>query len=95
MTRAAFIGLFLILSGPLNVAAQTVDSESDSESAEAAKPLDTVTVVGTRTKRALSETAATVSVKPAEEIERELARDIADLVRFEGGFVQEFALPLP
>ena len=44
-----------------------------------------VTVVGTRTERALSEVAATVTVKTAEEIERELARDIADLVRFEPG----------
>ncbi|MEM6710393.1 MAG: TonB-dependent hemoglobin/transferrin/lactoferrin family receptor [Pseudomonadota bacterium] len=44
-----------------------------------------VIVVGTRTERALSDTAATVSVRTAEDIERELTRDIADLVRFEPG----------
>ncbi len=46
---------------------------------------DTITVVATRTERSLDEVAATVSVKTAEDIERELARDIADLVRFEPG----------
>ncbi|MEM9530264.1 MAG: TonB-dependent hemoglobin/transferrin/lactoferrin family receptor [Pseudomonadota bacterium] len=47
--------------------------------------LETVTVIGTRTEKALSDVAATVTVKDAEEIEREIARDIADLVRFEPG----------
>lgn len=46
---------------------------------------ETITVVGTRTERSLDEVAATVSVRTAEDIERELARDIADLVRFEPG----------
>lgn len=49
------------------------------------RPLDTITVVGTRTERALGDVAATVSVIDAEDVERELARDIADLVRFEAG----------
>lgn len=53
--------------------------EADDES------IDTVTVIATRTERALDEVAATVSVKIAEDIDRELARDIADLVRFEPG----------
>ena len=47
--------------------------------------LETITVVATRTERSLDEVAATVSVKTAEEIERELAGDITDLVRFEPG----------
>ena len=47
--------------------------------------LETITVVATRTERALDEVAATVSVKTADEIESELARDIADVVRFEPG----------
>ncbi|MEM1435966.1 MAG: TonB-dependent hemoglobin/transferrin/lactoferrin family receptor [Pseudomonadota bacterium] len=42
-------------------------------------------MVGTRTERAVSDVAATVTIKDAEEIERELARDIADLIRFEPG----------
>lgn len=47
--------------------------------------LDTITVIGTRSERSLEELASTVSVKTAEDIERELAQDIADLVRFEPG----------
>ena len=46
---------------------------------------ETITVVATRTERPLDAVAATVSVKTAEQIEAELARDIADLVRFEPG----------
>lgn len=46
---------------------------------------ETVTVVGTRTERVLSDVAATVDIKSKEDIERELTRDIADLVRFEPG----------
>ena len=44
-----------------------------------------ITVVATRSERSIDDVAATVSVKTAEEIERELAQDIADLVRFEPG----------
>ena len=46
---------------------------------------ETVTVVGTRTERSFPEVAATVSVTTAEDIERRVARNIADLVRFEPG----------
>jgi hemoglobin/transferrin/lactoferrin receptor protein len=46
-----------------------------------------VTVVGTRTERSLDEVSATISVISSEDIERELARDISDLVRFEPGVV--------
>ena len=46
---------------------------------------EAIVVVGTRTERALSDSAATIAVKSAEDIERELTRDIADLVRFEPG----------
>ena len=44
-----------------------------------------ITVVGTRTERSLEEVAATVSVRTSDDIERELTRNIADLVRFEPG----------
>ena len=46
---------------------------------------ETITVVGTRTERSFGEVAATVSVTTAEDIERRVARNIADLVRFEPG----------
>ncbi|MBO6565149.1 MAG: TonB-dependent hemoglobin/transferrin/lactoferrin family receptor [Pseudomonadales bacterium] len=46
---------------------------------------ETITVIGTRTERSLEEVAATISVRTVEDIEREMARDIVDLVRFEPG----------
>ena len=42
-------------------------------------------MIATRTVRSLDELASTVSVKTADDLERELARDISDLVRFEPG----------
>ena len=42
---------------------------------------EVITVVGTRTERALSDVAATITVKTSDDIERELARNISDLVR--------------
>ena len=47
--------------------------------------LPTVTVTATRTPRAVEETPGTVSVIGEEEIERELAGDIKDLIRYEPG----------
>ncbi|HCC46489.1 MAG TPA: TonB-dependent hemoglobin/transferrin/lactoferrin family receptor, partial [Gammaproteobacteria bacterium] len=44
-----------------------------------------ITVVGSRTERSLDQVAATVSVIDAAQIEEEMARDIADLIRFEPG----------
>jgi hemoglobin/transferrin/lactoferrin receptor protein len=52
---------------------------------QTAGPLETIVVTATRTERALDDVAATVSRKTAEELERELARDIRDLVRYEPG----------
>ena len=46
---------------------------------------DTVVVTATRTERTLDDVPATVTIKTAEELERELARDIRDLVRYEPG----------
>jgi hemoglobin/transferrin/lactoferrin receptor protein len=62
------------------------DEQSPHEaSAPGVTPLETVTVVGTRTERVLSDVPATISVINSEAIERQVARDIADLVRFEPG----------
>ena len=44
-----------------------------------------ITVVGSRTERSLDQVAATVSVIDAAQIEEEMTRDIADLIRFEPG----------
>src|SRR5262245_41761823 len=46
---------------------------------------DTVVVTATRTERDLADVAATVSLKTEEDIEREIARDVRDLVRYEPG----------
>ena len=46
---------------------------------------DVITVIGSRTERSINDLSATVDVIKAERIEEELARDIADLVRFEPG----------
>ena len=67
----------VLLSSPAFPAAPMPRSESIS--------LETVTVIATRTVRSLDELASTVSVKTADDLERELARDISDLVRFEPG----------
>lgn len=49
------------------------------------EPLDTITVIATRSERSLEELASTVTVRTADDLERELTQDIADLVRFEPG----------
>ncbi|WP_374469119.1 TonB-dependent hemoglobin/transferrin/lactoferrin family receptor [Phenylobacterium sp.] len=53
--------------------------------ADDAADLDPVTVIGTRTEKPASEVPATVSVITAEDLERQLANDIKDLVRYEPG----------
>ncbi|MGH8249954.1 MAG: TonB-dependent hemoglobin/transferrin/lactoferrin family receptor [Steroidobacteraceae bacterium] len=51
----------------------------------AANPLETVVITATRGPRELQDVAGTVTVKTAGQVERELARDIKDLVRYEPG----------
>ena len=77
----------LALAGALPLLLGTVASgqESADDGQDAAGELSTITVVGTRTERTLKELAATVSVRTAEDLEREVTRDIADLVRYEPG----------
>lgn len=53
--------------------------------ADAAVELDRVTVTATRTERAVHETPGTVTVRDDADIDRELASDIRDLVRYEPG----------
>ena len=70
----------LLLAPSLALAAPDDQAEDDTALAE-----ETITVVATRTERQLHEVAANVTVKTAEQIEAEIARDIADLIRFEPG----------
>ena len=53
--------------------------------AEEVEAGEIVTVVATRTERPVDEVAATVGVATAEQIEKQLVRNIADLARFEPG----------
>ncbi|WP_313275107.1 TonB-dependent receptor plug domain-containing protein, partial [Stenotrophomonas sp.] len=46
---------------------------------------DRVQVTATRTERAVSDVAATVDVIDREQMDKQLANDIADLVRYEPG----------
>ena len=73
----------MLAAWPISLCAGELDGGGEVE-AEAGVE-EVMTVVATRTERAAHEVAATVSVKTAEEMEAELARDIADLVRFEPG----------
>ncbi|WP_147652215.1 TonB-dependent hemoglobin/transferrin/lactoferrin family receptor [Vulcaniibacterium gelatinicum] len=50
-----------------------------------AHDLDTVTVTATRTERTLAEVPNTVSVIEREQLDRQLVRDLKDLVRYEPG----------
>ena len=59
--------------------------EQRDETDRASGEFSTITVVGTRTERTLKELAATISVVTGEDLEREITRDIADLVRYEPG----------
>ena len=71
---------FLATTAVANSTAQqrtTADNTQDS--------METVTVVGTRTERTLNEVEATISVYGREDIERQLARDLQDLMRYEPG----------
>lgn len=62
---------------------QVSTDASDDPAAGKNRPLDTITVVGTRTERALGDVAATVSVIDAEDVERELARELPDPQEFD------------
>lgn len=62
-----------------------VVAEQSDDVKAAAKAEEAITVVATRTERNIDEVAAMISVKSSEEIEEELVRSIADLVRYEPG----------
>ena len=79
--RCATAMIVALLAPPL--AAADTDMREGDDASEDAKEI--VTVVATRTERSVDDVAATVSVTLAEDMERQLARDIADLVRFEPG----------
>jgi hemoglobin/transferrin/lactoferrin receptor protein len=52
---------------------------------ESQQPTETIVITGTRTERAINLVPATLSVTTTEDIEREITRDIRDLIRYEPG----------
>ena len=72
--------LLLALAMPALAFADALAADAD-----AATDLDTVTVTATRTERAIVDVPSTVTVIERERMDRELARDIKDLFRYEPG----------
>lgn len=62
-----------------------VPAESTNQSEPDEATVEAITVVGTRTDANLDDVALTISVLEKEQIESELARNIADLIRYEPG----------
>ena len=60
--------------------AQDVERTKEEEAS-----VETITVIGTRTEENPADVALTISVLEKEQIEKELARNIADLIRYEPG----------
>ena len=77
--RRKALPLLLLISAP------SFAQDAQSRGTALPRQPDTVVVTATRTERNIDLVTATVSVKTAEELERELARDIRDLVRYEPG----------
>jgi len=71
----------------LSAALWVVLSPAHAETAAPAEPrdFDRVQVTATRTERAVSDVAATVDVIYREQLDRQLAQDIHDMVRYEPG----------
>ena len=72
------LGAILAAIGP-SAFAESVSSEGADEY------METVTVIGTKTERKISDVAGSISVLDEEYIERQLIQDIADLVKYEPG----------
>ncbi|MDX1626826.1 MAG: TonB-dependent receptor [Wenzhouxiangellaceae bacterium] len=85
-TFPRFRRVFTAIALPaLLIAAAPAGAQDDSEETEEALDLDRVTVVAYRQPRSLSEVAGTVTILDADRIERDVALDLQDLVRYEPG----------
>ncbi len=75
-----------LLAIAVMAASTAVSAEEPSDNTyHAMTQLDQVTVTATRTERKLDDVASSVAVKDADEMEKEMVRDIRDLVRYEPG----------
>ena len=68
------------------IAAAAPSAFAESATTEGADEyMETVTVIGTKTERKISDVAGSISVLDEEYIERQLIQDIADLIKYEPG----------
>jgi hemoglobin/transferrin/lactoferrin receptor protein len=77
--------MYKTLTIALLAALPEVGSAEGPEPSQRSIELDAVTVVGTKTERTLANTPGTITLKSRTQLERELARDIKDAVRYEPG----------
>jgi len=75
----------LVISGLSNVTVAQEFTRSAAADDAPAMTLDPVTVVATRQPRSLSEVAGTISILGRDRIERDVALDLQDLIRYEPG----------
>ena len=79
----------LLLLSPVSWAQQNDENQEDNSNTETElaglTELDEITVTATRSERQLEDAAGTVSVIDEEDIERNIVRDIQDLIRNEPG----------
>jgi hemoglobin/transferrin/lactoferrin receptor protein len=78
MRKQLALPLLLVLTGPTT-------AEEDPRPAEPRVVLDTVTTVAHRQPRSLSEVAGTVTTIGPERMERDVAIDLPDMIRYEPG----------
>ena len=74
-----------VLVGAMIAAAAPSAFAESATTAGADEYMETVTVIGTKTERKISDVAGSISVLDEEYIERQLIQDIADLVKYEPG----------
>ena len=78
--RTSIAGVFVLVGGAVFAQDATVRQQEEQN-----RPMETIVVSATRTERPLREVAATMSVVSSDDMEAQLARDIADIVRFMPG----------
>ena len=74
-----------VLVGAMIAAAAPSAFAESATTERADEYMETVTVIGTKTERKISDVAGSISVLDEEYIERQLIQDIADLVKYEPG----------
>ena len=72
--------IVLLLSFIIALTQSTANAQSPSDF-----ELEEISVIGTKTEKLIDEVPATVTVIREEKVNREIVRDISDLIRYEPG----------